>query len=146
MIQLTLGYVPFLLFAYMVVNSVSQLYHTAMSYIYVYIIHISFKILYVSIMSPCDLLYTRVGRSRYLNLSSQVKCFIFLFILIALRCTFSNQIKICLIIQSKQCRCIKKQMYKINLAQEFNYNTEHNKVYMLPNNKTYKHYFIAQVD
>ena len=34
-------------------------------------------------------------------------------------------------------------MYKIKLAQEFNYNTEHNKVYMLPNNKTYKHYFIA---
>ena len=36
-----------------------------------------------------------------------------------------------------------KQMYKIKLAQEFNYTTEHNKVYMLPNNKTYKHYFIA---
>ena len=37
----------------------------------------------------------------------------------------------------------KKQMYKNKLAQEFNYNTEHNKVYMLPNNKIYKHYFIA---
>ena len=37
----------------------------------------------------------------------------------------------------------KKQMYKIKLAREFNYNTEHNKVYILPNNKTYKYYFIA---
>ena len=36
-----------------------------------------------------------------------------------------------------------KQMYTIKLAQEFNYNTEHNKVYMLPNNKTYKQYFIS---
>ena len=34
-------------------------------------------------------------------------------------------------------------MYKNKLAQEFNYNTENNKVYMLPNNKTYKHYFTA---
>ena len=37
-------------------------------------------------------------------------------------------------------------MFKNKLAQEFKYNTEHNKVYMLPNNKTYKHYFIAYVD
>ena len=37
-----------------------------------------FRILYVSIMSPRDLLYTRAGRSRYLKLSSQVKFFIFL--------------------------------------------------------------------
>ena len=26
-------------------------------------------------------------------------------------------------------------MYKIKLAQEFNYNTKHNKVYILPNKK-----------
>ena len=26
-------------------------------------------------------------------------------------------------------------MYEIKLAQEFNYNTEHNEVYILPNNK-----------
>ena len=37
----------------------------------------------------------------------------------------------------------KKTNVKSKLAQEFNYNTEHNKVYMLPNNKKYKHYFIA---
>ena len=41
---------------------------------------------------------------------------------------------------------LKLQMYTNKLAQEFYYNTEHNKVYMLPNNKIYKYYFIAYVD
>ena len=55
---------------------------------------------------------------------------------------FNHSIKIVQIYQKKQQQ---KQMYKNKLAKEFNYNTEHNKVkvYMLPDNKTYKHYFIA---
>ena len=50
---------------------------------------------------------------------------------------FNHSIKI-VQMHKKQNKCT-----KLNWVQEFNYNTEHNKVYILPNNKTYKHYFIA---
>ena len=55
---------------------------------------------------------------------------------------FNHSIKIVQIHKKQN----KKQMYKMKSAQKFNYNTEDNKVYILPNNKTYKHYFIAEVD
>ena len=46
---------------------------------------------------------------------------------------FSHSIKI-VQIHKKQNKCTELNWHK---------NTEHNKVYMLANNKTYKHYFIA---
>ena len=49
---------------------------------------------------------------------------------------FNHSIKI---VQIQQ----QNKMYTNKLAQEFDYNTEHSKVDMLPNNKIYKYYFIS---